>query len=205
MTEESQKKSLVISSKKGVPVYSENPSVPNPEDIKRRKAVRYGNEQKGFVVDGGSGEVLGIGGMGFYEFEEVDNAKFVKMFLAGIKQAAGLSKAGLTIFEIIYSAVQDTPNNDKVELSYYSASKKIHGLNDRTYQRGLRELLDREFLFRSPSDGVFFVNIRYMFNGDRLAFVKGYTRKKTKQNIEQRDLFAALEESSQTETPNNDP
>lgn len=36
----------------------------------------------------------------------------------------------------------------------------------------------RVFLFRSPSSGVFFVNIRYMFNGDRLAFVKGYQRKK---------------------------
>jgi ornithine carbamoyltransferase len=31
-----------------------------------------------------------------------------------------------------------------------------------------------EFLYRSPSDGVFFVNIRFMFNGDRLAFVKSY-------------------------------
>jgi hypothetical protein len=28
--------------------------------------------------------------------------------------------------------------------------------------------------YRSPSDGVFFVNIRFMFNGDRLAFVKSY-------------------------------
>jgi hypothetical protein len=35
-------------------------------------------------------------------------------------------------------------------------------------------LLDREFLLRSTADGVFFVNIRYMFNGDRLAFVKAY-------------------------------
>jgi hypothetical protein len=38
----------------------------------------------------------------------------------------------------------------------------------------LRELLEKEFLFRSPYDGTFFVNIRFMFNGDRLAFVKGY-------------------------------
>jgi hypothetical protein len=57
---------------------------PYPDDIKKRKAVRYGSDQKGFVVDGGSGDVLGVGAMGFYEFEEVDNAKFVKMFLAGM-------------------------------------------------------------------------------------------------------------------------
>jgi hypothetical protein len=38
----------------------------------------------------------------------------------------------------------------------------------------VRELLEKEFLYRSPSDGVFFVNIRFMFNGDRLAFVRSY-------------------------------
>jgi hypothetical protein len=43
-----------------------------------------------------------------------------------------------------------------------------------TFYRGLRELLEKEFLYRSPWDGIFFVNIRYMFNGDRLAFVKAF-------------------------------
>jgi hypothetical protein len=47
-----------------------------------------------------------------------------------------------------------------------------------TYRRGLRELLEKEFVFRSPNPGLFFVNIRFMFNGDRLAFVKGYKLKK---------------------------
>ena len=173
---EDRQNSLVISQKKGVPVYSSNPSIPNPDDIRRRKPVRFGDDKRGFVVDNGNGEVMGVGGMSFYEFEEVDTAKFVKMFLVGIKQAAGLSKAGLAVFEIVYTFVQENPNTDRVELSFYGASKQIKGLNERTYQRGLRELLDKEFLFRSPTEGVFFVNIRYMFNGDRLAFVKGYRR-----------------------------
>ena len=38
---------------------------------------------------------------------------------------------------------------------------KDHGINDRTYQRGVRELLEKEFLYRSPSDGVYFVNIKF--------------------------------------------
>jgi hypothetical protein len=39
---------------------------------------------------------------------------------------------------------------------------------------GCANCSQKEFLYRSPYDGQFFVNIRYMFNGDRLAFVKGY-------------------------------
>jgi hypothetical protein len=184
MAEERQKEGVVISHKKGVPVYESNPSIPETDGIKKRKSVRFGNDKRGFVMDGGTGEVLAVGGVGFYQFEEVDNAKFVKMFLEGIKQASGLSKAGLSVFELVYRQIQDAPNTDKVELSFYMAAKKIDDLTERTYQRGLRELLDREFLFRSPSDGVFFVNIMYMFNGDRLAFVKGYRRKGTGKQAE---------------------
>ncbi len=188
MADNRQKKDLVITHKKGVPVYETNPSVPDPDSIRKRKPVRFGDDKRGFVVDSGSGEILSVGGVGFYEFEEVDNARFVKLFLDGVRQAAGLSKAGLAMFELVYRQMQENPGNDQVSISYYTATKEINGLTERTYQRGMRELLDREFLFRSPYDGVFFVNIRYMFNGDRLAFVKGYKRKSDKAN--QADLFA---------------
>ncbi len=94
------------------------------------------------------------------------------MFLDGIKQAAGLSKTGIQVFELVYLQMRANPGSDEIKLNQYVA--KDHGMSDRTYQRGVRELLEKEFLYRSPSDGVFFVNIRFMFNGDRLAFVKSY-------------------------------
>ena len=94
MSEERQNNPTIIGEKQGVPIYRINPSVPEPSSISKTRKVRYGDEQKGFVVNTGSGEVLSVGGAGFYEFEEVDNTKFVKLFLAGIKQAAGLSKSG---------------------------------------------------------------------------------------------------------------
>jgi hypothetical protein len=174
MTESSQKTSGVIGAKRGMPIYETNPSIPNKDQITKSRRTRLGTEQKGLVIDEGTGEILGRGGAVFYEWEEVDKERFVKLFLSGLKQASGLSKAGLSIFEVVYGQVRERPNADKIELSFYTASKQINGLNDRTYQRGLRELLEKEFLFRSPSDGVFFINIKYMFNGDRLAFVRGF-------------------------------
>jgi len=195
MTGNDLKSATVIGQKQGVPVYATNPSVPHPDSISKKKSVRFGDDKKGFVVDGGSGEVLSVGGMGFYHFEEVDETRFVKLFLDGMKKAAGLSKSGLALFELVYRQVQDKPNTDEIKLSFYLASQHIQDLTDRTYRRGLRELLEREFLFRSPSDGVFFVNIRYMFNGDRLAFVTGYRRKSAKSKpTNQLDLFEAVPE-----------
>ncbi len=167
MAENNQNQAKVIRQKRGVPVYTTNPSIPAREDISRYRRTRIGNDQKGLVIDKGTGEVLGHGGAYMYEFEEVDRERFVKLFLSGLKQAAGLSKAGLAVFEIVYQQIRESRNSDKVQLSFYRASQQIKELNDRTYQRGLRELLDKEFLFRSPEDGTFFVNIRYMFSGDR--------------------------------------
>jgi hypothetical protein len=121
------------------------------------------------VVDSGSGEILGHGGAMVYEWEEVDKERFVKLYLAGLKQAAGLSKAGLSVFELVYQQLQGRPGQDTVTLSILTS-----GMKKTTYYEGLRELLEKEFIFRTPYDGMFFVNIRFMFNGDRLAFVKGY-------------------------------
>lgn len=170
---------LVVGEKQGSLVYSGNPSVPEKDSVSRKKRVRLGDDKKGIIIDNNSGEMLTVGGMGFYEYEEVDETRFVKLFLAGVKQAAGLSKPGLLLFEVIYRELQKNVGQDKVGLSLYLVSEYIEEIKDRTYRRGLAELLDKEFIFRSPIDGVFFVNIQYMFNGDRLAFIKGYERKKT--------------------------
>ena len=169
---ENEQKNKAIREKHGIPVYRTNPSIPDTNEISRTKRVQIGDTHKGFVVDNGTGEILGRGAAFAYEFEEVDKERFVKLYLAGLKQASGLSKAGLAVFEIVYSALREAPGKDTVNLS-----QDLSDLAPATYRRGLRELLEKEFLFRSPYDGTFFVNIRFMFNGDRLAFVKGYRLK----------------------------
>jgi len=174
VAENSQNTQEVIRQKRGVRIYTSNPSIPEHGEISRPRRTKFGNDHRGMVIDGGTGEILGRGGAYMYEFEEVDKERFVKLFLDGVRKTAGLSTTGLTIFELIYNQVRGNPNSDKIEMSFMLAKDRIPNLAERTYQRGLRELLDKEVIFRSPVDGVFFVNIRCMFNGDRLAFVKAY-------------------------------
>jgi hypothetical protein len=162
-----------ISTKRGFPVYRTNPSVPSRDGLPTRsKRFHVPGGKASMIVDNSTGEIKGIGGMGFWWEEEVDSSRFVKLFLDGIKQAADLSKTGIQVFELVYHQMRANPGSDEIKLNQYVA--RDHGISDRTYQRGVRELLEKEFLYRSPSDGVFFVNIRFMFNGDRLAFVKAY-------------------------------
>lgn len=168
MTENSQV-AKAVKEKRGIPVYLTNPSIPGEQEIKKVKRAKLGDERRGFIVDNGTGEILGHGGAIAYEFEEVDKERFVKLYLDGLKKAAGLSKAGLSVFELVYNEMRGRPGEDTVLLGV-AMSK----MEERTFNRGLRELLEKEFLFRSTLASMFFVNIRFMFNGDRLAFVKGY-------------------------------
>ena len=89
-----------------------------------------------------------------------------------------MTKAGLAVFELVYNQSQERPGQDTITLSILTS-----GMKKTAYYSGLRELLDKEFLFRSPYDGTFFVNIKFMFNRDRLAFVKGYKRKQDSQQM----------------------
>lgn len=171
MRKELQKRGA-IATKRGVSIYLENPSVPRKGEIVKSRRTQLGNEERGLVMNESSGQIFGSGTAVAYEWEEVDKERFVKLFLDGLRQASGLSKAGLAIFEIIYNSMRESPGQDTVRLSFLTSD-----LKKTTYYSGLKELLDREFLYRTPYDGTFFVNIRYMFNGDRLAFVKAYQMK----------------------------
>jgi hypothetical protein len=170
----------LVTTKRGLPVYRVNPSVPRSNELAtRQKRFEVPGGKAAVIVDNTSGEIKGIGGVGFWWQEEVDASRFVKLFLDGIKQACCLSKSGMQVFELVYHQMREKPHNDKIELSQYLAHDC--GLNERTFRRGLRELLKKEFLYRSTSDGVFFINIRFMFNGDRLAFVRTYHLKADEQ------------------------
>lgn len=185
LTEQDQKPR----SRYGATLYDSNPSIPAANQISKTRRVQMGNNQRGLVIDNGSGEILGQGGAMFYEYEEVDKEKFVKIFLAGIRGAAGMSKAGLAVFQLIYDQMRDHKERDYVALDAFTS-----GLPTRTFQRGVRELIEREFLFRSPNPGLFWVNIKFMFNGNRLAFVKGYQLKGAGQQL---DLLDRVETSTQ--------
>ena len=167
-----------VKMRRGKPIYAANPSVPAKECLVTKRKSKIGSDRRGIIINDGTGEILGDGSATYYEFEEVDSERFVKLYLAGVRKAADLTKAGLSVFEWVYFQLMARPNSDEVKLSPDDPSL---GMARATFFRGLKELLDREFLYNSLWEGTYYVNIRYLFNGDRLAFVKGYQRKKAGQ------------------------
>lgn len=166
--------------RRGHPIYESNPSVNHSlvTRIKPRKQSRIGES---FIISK-DGHVLADGAIAFLEDQEVDTEQFVKIFLSGIRQYSQLNKSGATLFEYVYKELSGNDGKDKdtVTINYLLVQRWMESISRRTYDRGLKELLDKEFIFRSLSTDNFYVNIQYMFNGDRIVLAKSYRRKSNK-------------------------
>ncbi len=115
---------------------------------------------------------------GFWESEEVDSTKFVKLFVNGVKALAELTSAGTKVFELLYIEMQTRIGKDQVYLSYTALDEDRQlTISRATYKRGLSELIEKRFLAAMPAVGWYWVNPDFIWNGDRLAFVKEYRRK----------------------------
>lgn len=180
MSETIDKTVTPIDRKFGHPVYDQNPSVPAPNSlVGRRKPVKIASGNRMMIVGKDTGEILGEGHAAFFEMKEVDETQFVKLYLAGIKQTTKLTAAGLKVFELVYHQMRANPQTDKIELNLYHIKRFGLNMTERTYQRGMRELLEHMFIFRSTSDDVYFVNINFMFNGNRITLARSYYLKGT--------------------------
>lgn len=164
--------------RRGFQIYESNPSVGAfPVRIRRTKQTR-GREV--YMVAPGTGEVLARGDFGFMEEKEVDSEEFVKVYLDGVRKYGELKKAGALLFEFVYRELsgKNAKDKDTIILSYLLAKRWKPDLAERTYFRGMNELLGKDFLFRTLAADVYFVNVRFMFNGDRMVLGKAYNRRR---------------------------
>lgn len=159
-------------------LYLTNPSLDAaiPRKIKTVNSSKLG---KALVIAPESGEVITQGTFGFMEEKEVDSEQFVKVYLAGIRKYAELNKSGSQLFEYIYEEISGAQgkSHDKIAINFYLVNQWRPAIMQRTYERGMRELIDKKFVFHSVIADMYFINIRYIFNGDRIVLAQSYTRK----------------------------
>lgn len=174
-----------VVNRRTLPEYESNPSVPVASQSAKIGTRRLTNKagDKCMVVSE-SGEVLAPAG--FHEVIEVDRTQFVKLYVGGVTVFNDLSAAGTKVFRMVYKFILNNPNTDQILLHH----KVVKSIPKTTFEKGLTELLSKEILYRSTLPSLFYLNINYMFNGDRLALVKEYRLKSEIDNdYKQETLF----------------
>jgi hypothetical protein len=163
--------------RRGHQVYRDNPSLADAFPARIQSSTTKMSDA--YMVAPGTGEVIAQGAFGFVQEKIVDSEEFVKIYLAGIRRYGELSKAGALLFEFVYREISGRAGKDRdtVLLNYVLAVEWNSSLSRRTYERGMSELLEKGFLFRSMAADMYFVNVRFMFNGNRMVLVESYRRK----------------------------
>jgi hypothetical protein len=162
-----------------------NPLMQPQELTTKRRYVKSGRADE--MINSSTGEVVGVSAI--HTIEEKDDMEFVKVFAAGVAAGYDLSKTGQRVFQVVLDQYQRTPMNrgfaDYVNLLWFDngVDGRALEMTERTFQRGLRELLDKRFI--APKDGVsFWTNPALFFKGDRVMFIKEYRRRSKNQVIE---------------------
>ena len=166
-----------------------NPLV-EPQQLKtRRRLVRSGRSED--LVNQATGEISGVAAI--HQIEERDDAEFVKVFAAGVAATHDLTKTAQRVFQVVLDQYQRTPMSrgyaDSVELFWFGSgiNGRDAGMSERTWMRGLKELLEKRFLYPKTTS-TYWTNPALFFKGDRVLFIKEYRRRKP---TEQETLEAA--------------
>lgn len=161
-------------SRRGAIKYASNPFIPattaNTKTGVRRISNTTGDRM--MVVSESTGQI--IAPAGFWHTAEVDKSQFVKLYVNGVKAFKDLTGAGTKVFELLYLEVQKNTGKDRVYLSFQLLDPAIISISESTFMRGMRELVNKGFIAETMAQGWYFLNPDYMWNGDRLAFVKEF-------------------------------
>jgi hypothetical protein len=117
------------------------------------------------------------------EEEVVDDVNFVKVFTAGIRAAFCLTLTGAKVFQAVLAVYQKEPMTggfvDSIYLHFFDGgiSGLAVDLSDRTFRRGLHELLEKGFIY-PRGESLYWVNPNLFFRGNRATFIKTYTRRR---------------------------
>ena len=177
-------------SRRGVALHKTNPFMFDVSITTRRITNKTGDMM---LVSKESGEIKSEIA-GFWETEEVDSTKFIKLFVHGVKALKELTGSGTKVFEVLYLKIQENIGKDQIYCGYGFVDQALTPMSIATYDRGMREILEKGFIAATTNQGWYWLNPSFIWNGDRLAFVKEYRRKDEKNMFVDRtiDMFENL-------------
>jgi hypothetical protein len=179
----------VKKSRRGAIQYESNPFVGSAVANTKQGVKRISNKtgDRMMVVSENSGEV--VAPAGFHQIVDVDKTQFVKLYINGVKAFKDLTGAGTKVFEVLYMEVQNNIGKDVIYLSFSEIDQRITPMGEATFYRGMKELIEKGFIAESITQNKYFLNPDYMWNGDRLAFVKEFRKTpRSKATTEQIDV-----------------
>ena len=167
-------------------LYKENPSIKQAmRNTKKGAKLIFGNNNETQVsVYNEDEEDFNKLTLQFSAKQVVDKDQFIKIYINALPVLSDLKNSSKLLFQYILGLVNEEIGKDRVYVSYQDYLDKsekfplMAKLSKATFFRAINELLTKEVLFKSNLTSIYFINISYVFNGDRLRFINEYVKKK---------------------------
>lgn len=158
--------------------YSKNPFLKDDIiTINTGKKQIIAGSTKQVLLNSETGEVEGITLL--HKYKEVDKEHFVKLFVNEVQALFDLSRTGLKVFGFVLNCLRI--NTDEVYINYKQLMEYCGYKQPNQVYKGLGELMANKIIAMSKNSNIWYINPNIVFNGDRIAFVKEYRLKKTKE------------------------
>lgn len=176
--------------------YSKAPSLresPFMDDLvintkKKRITVARGS----VMVDENTGEITSRTEIG--QVINIDSEEFIKIFPREMGAWFDFEKSTQKLFGQMLMKVQTEAINK--DIFYYSLDDMASdtGYSKQTLYKCLTELINKKVIAKHQNQNLFFLNPRFLFNGDRADFVKSYriskiSKLKSNENPNQLELL----------------
>lgn len=114
----------------------------------------------------------------------VDKTKFAKLYIGGALALRGLSGSGLKVFVMLFTELLENFGADKLYLNFSRIDQTVYPLPSASYSRGIKELLVNKFIAKSACPHWYYINPDFLWNGDRMSFLKKSRNKGKHQSAE---------------------
>ena len=181
--------------------FQNNPFMIKEQDLTiRKKSVLAQNKNMAMV----NLDTKELSGVGMVVKKKVDTEKFLKLYEDGIREMMELDSYGIKMFRMIFLASANAIDKDKIYL-HYSDPKINESMARTTFTRGIKNLIEKQFIAPCMEVGFFWINPSYIFNGNRLTMIKQYELEGREKNppkeYELRDAKPSYHEAEQYNLP----
>jgi hypothetical protein len=164
--------------------HENNPFLPEAVEnlqVKRRSQMVHPTQREAVqqvqVVDTKTGEVTDVH-TAFLKVVQVDEERFVKLFLAELGALWDLPKPALRILTYVIQCLR--MNEDRIIFNPKECMKYTGYKTEKSVFTGIAELIKHGIIARSTLPNIYFINPMIVFNGNRITFAKTYVKKRKK-------------------------
>jgi hypothetical protein len=166
----------------------------------KHKRMTYKTSEDDTIIVSKEGEIKGETGTVFIKETLVDNSQFIKVFANNLKQFFKLNSSAIKVLVYLFHSLK--VNNDRIIFDM-DECKEFTGIKSgNTIFYSLAKLCQSEFIARTKHPNMYFINPLIFFNGERIAFIQSYRKRRAKENQDnEQNTIPFMLESGSDEQP----